>query len=83
VLKALDTRGLKMPSICVHSFVSDPQPSHDPGLPEAIRQLAGRETLDRLGYKGPVSLRPYQVKGDLEENLGRSMAAWKKYSAEW
>jgi sugar phosphate isomerase/epimerase len=209
MLKALDARGLKMLSIYVHSFVSDPQPSYDPGLPEAIQQLAGRETLilltvrgnapngderaaglvrqvadmaarsklrvclyphvgyymarmedalrimrqsgrqnvgvafplaqwlavgdepkmvvrlkqalphllmvsihgadhvgdwsrliqplgqgefdvpgllktlDQLGYKGPVSLRPYQVKGDPEENLKRSMAAWKKYSAEW
>ena len=40
-------------------------------------------TLDQLGYKGPVSLRPYQVKGGLEENPRRSMATWKKYSAEW
>lgn len=37
--------------------------------------------LDALGYTGPVGLQCYQVKGDLEENLTRSMAAWRKLRA--
>jgi sugar phosphate isomerase/epimerase len=31
-----------------------------------------------LGYAGPVALQCYNVKGDREENLRRSMAAWRK-----
>jgi sugar phosphate isomerase/epimerase len=30
------------------------------------------------GYKGPVALQCYAIKGDREENLKRSMTAWKK-----
>jgi sugar phosphate isomerase/epimerase len=34
-----------------------------------------------LGYHGPIGLQCYQVPGDREENLSRSMAAWRKFSA--
>jgi sugar phosphate isomerase/epimerase len=34
-----------------------------------------------LGYHGPVGLQCYQVPGDRGENLNRSMAAWRKFSA--
>lgn len=37
--------------------------------------------LNEVGYGGPVGLQCYQVKGDLEENLARSMAAWRKLRA--
>jgi sugar phosphate isomerase/epimerase len=33
--------------------------------------------LRRLGYRGPVGLQAYRVAGDLEENLRRSMGAWR------
>jgi sugar phosphate isomerase/epimerase len=33
--------------------------------------------LWRLGYKGPVGLQGYQVKGDIQDNLQRSMRAWR------
>ncbi len=35
--------------------------------------------LAALGYKGPIGLQCYQVPGDTEENLKRSMAAWRKF----
>ena len=35
-------------------------------------------TLRKLGYTGPIGLQCYQVAGDIEENLQRSMEAWKK-----
>lgn len=33
------------------------------------------------GYRGPIGLQCYNIKGDIEENLTRSMAAWKTLSA--
>lgn len=38
--------------------------------------------LDNAGYHGPVSLQSYQVKGDLEQNLARSSAAWRAMLAK-
>jgi sugar phosphate isomerase/epimerase len=35
--------------------------------------------LVAAGYKGPIGLQCYQVPGDIEENLRRSMAAWHKF----
>jgi sugar phosphate isomerase/epimerase len=37
--------------------------------------------LVALGYQGPIGLQCYQVPGDREENLTRSMAAWRKFAA--
>jgi sugar phosphate isomerase/epimerase len=37
--------------------------------------------LVALGYKGPIGLQAYQVPGDIEDNLKRSMAAWRKFQA--
>ncbi|MBI5086198.1 MAG: sugar phosphate isomerase/epimerase [Acidobacteria bacterium] len=34
--------------------------------------------LNKAGYTGPVALQSYGVKGGLEENLARSMAAWRQ-----
>jgi len=36
--------------------------------------------LRSMGYKGPIGLQCYQVPGDMEENLKRSMAAWRDFS---
>jgi sugar phosphate isomerase/epimerase len=40
------------------------------------------KTLDELGYEGPIGLQCFGIGGDAREHLGRSMAAWKKMSAE-
>ncbi len=37
--------------------------------------------LHTLGYKGPVGLQCYLVPGDREDNLRRSMVAWRKFAA--
>jgi sugar phosphate isomerase/epimerase len=37
--------------------------------------------LHQLGYHGPVGLQCYNVKGDQKENLQRSIAAWRKFTA--
>lgn len=37
--------------------------------------------LVALGYNGPIGLQCYHVPGDREENLTRSMAAWRKFGA--
>jgi len=34
-----------------------------------------------MGYKGPIGVQCYQVPGDREENLNRSMAVWRQWSA--
>ncbi len=36
------------------------------------------DTLNRAGYQGPVGLQCYAVKGDMRDNLKRSMDAWKE-----
>jgi sugar phosphate isomerase/epimerase len=38
--------------------------------------------LKAAGYRGPIGLQCYAVKGDPLENLRQSMAAWKEYSAQ-
>ncbi len=35
--------------------------------------------LRSLGYNGPIGLQCYNLKGDREENLKRSMAAWRSF----
>ena len=39
------------------------------------------KTLRDLGYRGPIGLQCYGVRGDFRENLKRSMAAWRKIDA--
>lgn len=35
----------------------------------------------KQGFKGPIGLQHYGIKGDPKENLGHSMAGWRKVSA--
>jgi sugar phosphate isomerase/epimerase len=37
--------------------------------------------LKAAGYRGPIGLQCYAVKGDAAENLRQSSGAWKEYSA--
>ncbi len=37
------------------------------------------KTVRAMGYKGPIGLQCYNIKGDLEGNLKRSMAAWRTF----
>lgn len=37
--------------------------------------------LDAIGYKGPVGLQCYNIKGDIRQLLSGSMAAWKRMQA--
>jgi len=37
--------------------------------------------LNGLGYKGPIGLQGYGIKGDVHDNLKRSMEAWLRLSA--
>jgi sugar phosphate isomerase/epimerase len=37
--------------------------------------------LNELGYAGPIGLQGYGLKGDVRENLSRSMKAWRGFSA--
>ena len=36
------------------------------------------DALEKINYRGPVTLQGYGIKGDKKENLSRSMDAWKK-----
>lgn len=38
--------------------------------------------LKKLGYKGPIGLQGYGIPGDVQENLRRSMTAWRDLSAK-
>jgi len=37
------------------------------------------KTLEQLGYDGPIGLQCYAIKGDVRENLGRSISAWQGF----
>ncbi|MGD0498180.1 MAG: TIM barrel protein [Bryobacteraceae bacterium] len=37
------------------------------------------KAVKSMGYKGPIGLQCYNIKGDREENLKRSMAAWRSF----
>jgi sugar phosphate isomerase/epimerase len=53
MLAALDARSLELAGIYVHSYTdSRPEPI-DPGIPQAVRQLAGRKTMLMLTVQGP------------------------------
>jgi len=52
LLKELDARGLKLFSIYVAAHVDGETPSFDAGLPEAIAQLKGRDTVIWLTVQG-------------------------------
>ena len=52
MLQAVDARKLKMFSTYVSSSVDPKKPKYDPGLPEAIRQLRGRDTILWLNMTG-------------------------------
>ena len=52
VLKEMDARGLKLFSIYVAAHVDGETPSFDAGLPEAIAQLKGRDTVIWLTVQG-------------------------------
>ncbi|MDP6633306.1 MAG: sugar phosphate isomerase/epimerase family protein [Phycisphaerae bacterium] len=60
---------------------------HKGGWDKLIRPLGDGEfdvlgflkTLNVSGYRGPVGLQCYAVKGDQKENLKRSLATWKTY----
>jgi len=41
--------------------------------------LAFLKKLNAAGYRGPIGLQCYAVKGDQKKNLARSMATWKEY----
>ena len=36
-------------------------------------------TLQGMGYNGPIGLQCYAIRGDPEENLTRSMKAWRSF----
>jgi len=39
------------------------------------------QTLEELGYRGPIGLQCYGIAGDARDHLARSMAAWRKLGA--
>jgi len=63
---------------------------HEGGWNKLIRVLGDGEfdvlgflrTLKKAGYKGPIGLQCYGVRGDQKKNLERSMATWKTYCSK-
>ena len=60
------------------------------GKPDGYIQTLGKGTFDvagflrilhAVGYRGPIGLQSYNLKGDIRANLSRSMAAWKRMTA--
>lgn len=47
----------------------------DQGTFDTARYL---QLVRDLGYSGPIGLQGYGIGGDVEDNLRRSMKAWKK-----
>jgi len=84
--------GPKLPKIikasAPHLFlVSINGADHKGGWDKLIRPLGDGEfdvlsflkQVCSIGYRGPIGLQCYAVKGDQKKNLARSMATWKEY----
>jgi sugar phosphate isomerase/epimerase len=68
MLAALDKRGLKMFSIYVGATIGPDGPNYAPGIPAAIEQLKGRDTIIWLTVRGNVPSgdeQAVQVVGDI------------------
>jgi len=65
MLQALDAHGLKMFALYVGANLDPDQPKYDPKLPEAIRQLKGRQTFIWL-YLRSSKFQPSSSDGDPE-----------------
>jgi sugar phosphate isomerase/epimerase len=82
---ALDQRGLKFLGIYTGMNVSDPQPSFDPGLPEAIRHLRGSGAMITFNVNGhnpagdEVAVRVIQQVADMAAESGLRMALYPHY----
>ncbi|MEN6493998.1 MAG: sugar phosphate isomerase/epimerase family protein [Thermoguttaceae bacterium] len=63
MLQALDAQGLKMSALYVGANLDPDQPKYEPGLPEAIQQLKGRETFIWL-YVRSAKHKPSSEDGD-------------------
>jgi len=68
-LKALSPRGLKLYSLYFGITL-------DRGDYDVFGMLVA---LQRAGYRGPIGLQCYSIKGDPKENLRKSMGAWRGY----
>lgn len=40
------------------------------------------ELLGQAGYKGPIGLQCYEIKGDLRDNLKRSISVWRQWRGQ-
>ena len=82
---ALDRRGLKFVGIYTGMNVSDPQPSFDPGLPEAIRQLRGSGAMITFNVNGKnpdgdaIAVRAIQQVADMAAESGLRVALYPHY----
>jgi sugar phosphate isomerase/epimerase len=78
-----------MPRLWAVSINGADQFDEKPGWDRYIQPLdrgsfdvgAMLKTLRELGYKGPIGLQCYGIGGDAREHLARSMAAWRKLTA--
>ncbi|HEY3839920.1 MAG TPA: sugar phosphate isomerase/epimerase family protein [Bryobacteraceae bacterium] len=83
--KALDARGLKFYGIYTGMNVSDKNPSYDPGLPEAIRQLRGSGALITFNVNGKngdgdeIATRVIRQVADMAAESGLRVALYPHY----
>jgi sugar phosphate isomerase/epimerase len=83
--KALDSRGLKFYGIYTGMNVADKEPSFDPGLPEAIRQLRGSGALITFNVNGhhsdgdAIAVRVIRQVADMAEEAGLRVALYPHY----
>jgi sugar phosphate isomerase/epimerase len=83
--KALDARGLKFYGIYTGMNVSDKEPSYDPGLPEAIRQLKGSGALITFNVNGKnpdgdkIAVRVIRQVADMASEAGLRVVLYPHY----
>ena len=83
--EALASRGLKFYGIYTGMNVSDKQPSYDPGLPEAIRQLQGSGALITFNVNGhnpdgdAIAVRTLREVADMAAAAGLRVALYPHY----
>jgi sugar phosphate isomerase/epimerase len=83
--RALDQRGLKLLGLYTGMNLSDPQPSYDAGLPDAIRQLRGSGAMIAFNVNGKnpdgdaVAVRTIQQVADMAAGAGFRVALYPHY----
>lgn len=74
-IATLEAAGLKLYQVYTRVTIAPGKRPYDPKIAEVVGLL---ETLRGPGYRGPVGLQCYGIRGDARDHLAASIRAWRK-----